>query len=503
MSSRRRRAILVLAAVVVGWACSDAPTTPSELDRGLTIYAEQVLTDTVTAPPALVTVSVRDDEDRPVAGALVTFTRRNMEPRGEVFSLAPTWSDFPAGGALDTTDSDGSAAVRLWRGIRPGTGYLHVQVRFPSDTAVVALQDSVLLRTNPGLPAGFAVTPRDTSLYQGGSAAIIAGPVDRFENPLPGTARLEAATTGITLDGNILHATAGPSRQSVRVTYDAIVDSAMISIMPRGVIAVRNTRQTAPDSGYVFATLELDGSDYSLLLPNGEQSASSASGPQWGHGGGYLLFSGGSPLSLYKMTTDGVVASVPVEPLVKYNYRPKETLDGSWLFFEGATADLLERYIYRARPDGSEVSRLSPEPPAPEQYDWFPSPSPDGSLVVYSTNQELDQWGNATLQVLDIASGMARSLGVGGTTPSWSPTGELIAFSDGSRIFLIHPDGTGLRQISADGEPYEPGISWSPDGKWLVTEHYGPYIEVIEVATGLRLPMMFTGYLRSPSWRPD
>lgn len=89
------------------------------------------------------------------------------------------------------------------------------------------------------------------------------------------------------------------------------------------------------------------------------------------------------------------------------------------------------------------------------------------------------------------------------TAPCWSPTGEWVAFVSGSSIFVVHPDGTGLRQASAAGESYEPSVSWSPDGKWLVTTHYGPYVEVIEVATGLRLPMMFTGNLTDPAWRPN
>jgi hypothetical protein len=502
MPSLTGRYRLVVAVILFGWACSDAPTTPTGPHAGLNIQAERMLVDTVTAPPVVVHVLVRDESNQPVSGAIVTFTRRYMVPVGEVFSLSSTSSDFPAGAAKDTSDADGDAAVRLWRGIRPGTGYLYVEARFQADTAIV-LQDSVLLTTEAGLPAGFAISPRDTALYDGGSASIIAGPVDRFENPLPGAVHLAAGTDGITVEGNTVHAAAGPSRQVVRVTYETLVDSAMISIVPRGVIAVRSMRHTGPDSGFVFALLALDGSDYRFLLPSTDPRAFSASDPQWGHDGQYLLFSGNSPLSLYRMAMDGSIAPIPVDPVVKYYFRPKETADGAWMFFEGAPEDLLERHIYRARSDGSQLLRILPEMSTPRHYGGFPSPSPDGSQMAYSTDQEKDEWGNTTVQLLDIPSGTVRSLGVGGTRPSWSPTGEWIAFGDGAQLYVIHPDGTGLRQISADGEGYQPWTSWSPDGKWLVTEHYGPYIELIEVATGLRLPLMFTGYLGAPAWRPN
>jgi hypothetical protein len=461
-----------------------------------------MLVDTVTASPFAVHVLVRDESNQPVSGAIVTFARRYMVPSGDVFAVSSTSTDFPAGAAKDTTDADGDAAVKLYRGIRPGTGYLYVEARFEVDTAVV-LRDSVVLTTKAGLPAGFSVSPRDTALYDGGSATIIAGLVDRFENPLPGAARLTAATDGITVEGNTVHAAAGPSRQVVHVTYESLVDSAMISIVPRGTIAVRELCHTGPDSGYVFALLGLDGSDFRLLLPHTDSRALEASDPQWGHDGQYLLFSGDSPLSLYRMAMDGSIAPIPVDPVVKYYFRPKETPDGAWLFFEGAPEDLLERHIYRARSDGSQLMRVLPEPSTHQHYGGFPSPSPDGSQLAYSTDQEKDQWGNTTVQLLDIPSETVRSFGVGGTRPNWSPTGEWIAFGDGAQLYVIHPDGTGLRQISADGEGYQPWTSWSPDGKWLVTEHYGPYIELIEVATGLRLPLLFTGYLAAPAWRPN
>lgn len=55
--------------------------------------------------------------------------------------------------------------------------------------------------------------------------------------------------------------------------------------------------------------------------------------------------------------------------------------------------------------------------------------------------------------------------------PSWSPRGNLIEVTrkvKGSfNIFTIHPDGTGLKQLThTRGD--DAHAAWSPDGKWIV-----------------------------------
>jgi Tol biopolymer transport system component len=59
-------------------------------------------------------------------------------------------------------------------------------------------------------------------------------------------------------------------------------------------------------------------------------------------------------------------------------------------------------------------------------------------------------------------------------TASWSPDGKWIVFDDHGRLFMIHPDGTELRQI-----PIHPGgryfafePDWSPDGTRIAFSMY-------------------------------
>jgi Tol biopolymer transport system component len=54
---------------------------------------------------------------------------------------------------------------------------------------------------------------------------------------------------------------------------------------------------------------------------------------------------------------------------------------------------------------------------------------------------------------------------------SWSPDGEWIVFVNADRgLSLVHPDGTGLREIALDAEASIAGgtvATWSPDGEWI------------------------------------
>lgn len=64
--------------------------------------------------------------------------------------------------------------------------------------------------------------------------------------------------------------------------------------------------------------------------------------------------------------------------------------------------------------------------------------------------------------------------------PSWSPNGRWIAFSDHTldglpSVFIIHPDGSGLRRITYPGKPgYRDTFPvWSPDGSKIAFQR-GP-----------------------------
>jgi TolB protein len=170
-------------------------------------------------------------------------------------------------------------------------------------------------------------------------------------------------------------------------------------------------------------------------------------------------------------------------------YSPSYSADGKWVVFTQERSGLSD--IYRIHPDGTGLERLTDDP----AFDDQGTLSPDGrSLAFISTRGG----GTANLWLLDIASKKCKSLTTGqpgNYRPAWSPDGTWIAFTSDrdttpgvypgqweilqtTSIYLIHPDGTGLRRITKPGVVSgSPG--WSSDGKRIVfyeTDETGAYL---------------------------
>ncbi|KAI0530985.1 hypothetical protein KFK09_000534 [Dendrobium nobile] len=109
----------------------------------------------------------------------------------------------------------------------------------------------------------------------------------------------------------------------------------------------------------------------------------------------------------------------------------------------------------------------------------FPSPSPDGKWVVFRSGRS----GYKNLYIMDSIEG--ESAGIyqltegpwSDTMCNWSPDGEWIAFAsdrdnpeNGSfSIYLVHPNGTGLRKVVHSGDGGRTNHPWfGPDSNSLV-----------------------------------
>jgi TolB protein len=135
--------------------------------------------------------------------------------------------------------------------------------------------------------------------------------------------------------------------------------------------------------------------------------------------------------------------------------------DGKWIAFTSTRAGNQELYV--AKPDGSEMKRLTSDP----AIDAHPSFSPDSKQILFSTNR----WGNLELAIVDLdGSNLKRITNSSGLDdyPTWSPDGKQIAWTSNRdrnlEIYTSQPSGADPTNFSSDG-----GIdnfpAYHPDGR--------------------------------------
>lgn len=453
---------------------------------GLAMVLGPELDDTVGALPA------RPLEARltwargcPAAGLTVSFSSPRARPPR--FTGPDPVAYFGTGAAAVLavrTDAAGRAATPVRLASIAGSFHLHA-------LAVEAgAADSVRLVVRPGSPVSLEAAPRDTAAYPGRGYALRLRVLDRSGNATPAAVVVTARSPEVAgfAGGRVEAARHG--RAVFRVQSGPLVDSVQVSVVPRGTLAASRVVYSSGVLPGVLVT-ELDGTRLRTLYESGRRGHNLDMAPDWSPDGSRLVFHDVLPTSLDfgLIVSDTLGSARALFPPAGSRAWGSFSPDGRWVYFlDGPMPS-------RGPADGSAPPEaLLFDPGFQEHRPGSPSVSPAGTHFVYSRS--------GVLRLFDVAARTHRSLGISGQMPRWSPGGDLVAYLADERIWVMRPDGTARRAVTAAGARFGEGLYWSPDGAWLVSRsgHTG-VLHVVEAATGLSLPLSFTPGMAFPAWR--
>ena len=228
-----------------------------------------------------------------------------------------------------------------------------------------------------------------------------------------------------------------------------------------------------------------------------------------------LVGFGGAPSGIFTMAASdgGALVRVTTSPGGHNDDTLAYSPDGSRIVFVRVpNADDHDGDVFVVAADGTALLRLSPKGMAVECC-AHPAWSPLGSRIVFAGDPgspSAEAWAIYAVDADGTNRRRISPLGGWAFAPSWAPDGRAISFtqstSDGTQIFLVRPDGTGLDQLTDRWDRFGSWNSvWSPDGSQLVFQHGdGGQVSDLWVVgtdgTGLRQLTDTPESEGSPSW---
>jgi Tol biopolymer transport system component len=236
--------------------------------------------------------------------------------------------------------------------------------------------------------------------------------------------------------------------------------------------------------------------------------------PNWGRDGRALVFNGNG--LLFRLSLDGTSSPKQIDTgfAVTCNNDHGLSPDGSQIVISDGTKTG-QSTIYVLDANGGAPEQITPTNPS-YWHGW----SPDGNTLAYCGQRE----GKFDIYTISVSGGTETRLTNGeghNDGPDYSADGAWIYFNSSrsgrNQIWRVHPDGTGVEQITNDGH-----ADWfphpSPDGKYVLLLSYDgdvdghPRDKNVELrlmnpdGSGLHtLFPMFGGQgsINVPNWSPD
>jgi hypothetical protein len=176
--------------------------------------------------------------------------------------------------------------------------------------------------------------------------------------------------------------------------------------------------------------------------------------------------------------------------------------DGRHLFLGGSSIENGNDGIYRVRPDGTHLHRLT------HGGDDDPAVSTKGVLA-------FERVVHGTSWIFELRRPGARPKALlRGSDPDWSPNGKRLAFSRRNGIWLCSATGRRCQHVTeshlSEGDAHDPEApdrapAWSPSGQWIAFVRRPDLYLVRPNGTGLhRVPLTIDSQQMwdSPSWQP-
>jgi Tol biopolymer transport system component/serine/threonine protein kinase len=192
--------------------------------------------------------------------------------------------------------------------------------------------------------------------------------------------------------------------------------------------------------------------------------------PSWsphGHRIAYWMASASGQRDIWTIPAQGG-QPVPVTLDVRWDWNPVWSPDGEYLYFSSDRGGSMNLWRLRIDERTGAVGG-APEPvTTPSSNSGYISFARNGTKIAYLAQLfvqnlsriQFDADKERTAESAVRVSQSTRDLHFADVAPD----GEWVAFSDDESICLIHPDGSGFRQLTGDSNK-ERGPRWSPDGK--------------------------------------
>ncbi|WP_425259290.1 TolB family protein [Rubrivivax sp. RP6-9] len=145
--------------------------------------------------------------------------------------------------------------------------------------------------------------------------------------------------------------------------------------------------------------------------------------------------------------------------------------------------------------------------------------APDGRRLAFVSQRDEPEGSDVFVAELDgeelkdVRNLTARAAGSPGldVTPAWSPDGRQIAFAsnrDGTdfKLWVMHADGSNVRQLTSGGSSADVFPSWSPDGTLIAFQRRSgdrTRVGLLPAAGGAPAFFEFDGDAYAPAWSPD